>query len=52
MNQNRYSAALRLACLDIDKMRAAALGTRVDEYQVNRLVDEYLYQAERQEAKS
>jgi hypothetical protein len=49
MNQNRYSAALRLACLDIDKMRAAALGARVDEYQVEKLFGEYLYQARKQE---
>ena len=49
MNQNRHASALRLACLDIEKMRAAALGARVDEYQVEKLFGEYLYQARKQE---
>ena len=49
---NRARIALYLACLDIEKMRASALGTQVDKYRIDKLCNEYLYQAGKQEVKS
>lgn len=45
-SESRAEAALRLACKDILKARAAAFGTRVLDFQIERLAREYMYQAE------